>query len=186
MEYGAQQCTMVNRARCTDLHIGEAVEPRVDVVEDTLESPLQGEPEAEEHREDDVGEDGGEVDSLAEALHAPDEGKEDDGPGKDQAAGELKADGAHLRIEGMSGLEHLVNSWRQIQHLLREELLCGGCAVCSAGCVGSCHVCLHIDIHTVVRVPPDFQYENTVGVLWGVSVLTGCRRRSRVGGRWGG
>ena len=79
------------------LDIHETVESGGDVVVDAVHSTVQGETEAQEDGEDDVGEDGGEVDCLAEALDTPDESEEDDNPGKDQTASNLQSHATHLR-----------------------------------------------------------------------------------------
>ena len=64
------------------LHICETVKPGSDIVENAGHSSVKGEAKAEKDGEDDVGEDGGEVDRLAQALHPLDQGQEDNEPGE--------------------------------------------------------------------------------------------------------
>ena len=88
---------LCKRDNFVHLHICETVKPRCDIVENAGHSSVKGEAKAEKDGEDDVGEDGGEVDSLPQALHPLDQGQEDDEPGENKAAGQLQADSPNLR-----------------------------------------------------------------------------------------
>ena len=84
----------------THLHISETVKPWCDIVEDASHGSVKGESKAEKDGEDEVGEDGGEVDRLAQALHPLDQSQEDYEPGEDQATNQLQTNSSHLRIMG--------------------------------------------------------------------------------------
>ena len=88
---------LYKRDNFVHLHICETVKPGCDIVENAGHSSVKGEAKAEKDGEDDVGEDGGEVDCLPQALHPLDQGQEDDEPGENEAAGQLQADSPNLR-----------------------------------------------------------------------------------------
>ena len=91
------QKNFCKRDNFVHLHICETVKPGCDIVENAGNSSVKGEAKAEKDGEDDVGEDGGEVDCLPQALHPLDQGQEDDEPGENEAAGQLQADSPNLR-----------------------------------------------------------------------------------------
>ena len=84
----------------THLHISETVKPWCDIVEDASHGSVKGESKAEKDGEDEVGEDGGEVDRLPQALHPLDQRQEDDEPGEDKASNQFKTNSSHLGITG--------------------------------------------------------------------------------------
>ena len=105
------------------LHICETVKPGSDIVENAGHSSVKGEAKAEKDGEDDVGEDGGEVDRLPQALHTLDQGQEDDEPGENEAAGQLWTDSPNLRESEKCSerwifyKHYLINARREFKHL---------------------------------------------------------------------
>ena len=91
------QKNLCKRDNFVHLHICETVKPGCDIVENAGNSSVKGEAKAEKDGEDDVGEDGGEVDGLPQALHPLDQGQEDNEPGENKAAGQLQAYSPNLR-----------------------------------------------------------------------------------------
>ena len=96
----------LDRGICPDLDFEQLGPVGLDIESDSLHGSGKRQSTDQEDGQDEIGEEGGEVDDLAEALHAFQQSEEDDGPGQSEAEHELGAEASNV-LDAGGDLKHV-------------------------------------------------------------------------------